>query len=82
VTFPVRAGSANVLAGQILKELRDDPRIDDQAAPSVNVSKVIDAADPTAPVVELTVGAKVKPSDADAVKQRVLDHASALLAAA
>jgi small conductance mechanosensitive channel len=32
--------------------------------------------------VELTVSAKVAPSDADAVKQRVLDHASALLAAA
>jgi small conductance mechanosensitive channel len=37
---------------------------------------------PAAPVVELTVSAKVNPSDAAAVKQRVLDHASALLAAA
>ncbi|MGL3109618.1 mechanosensitive ion channel family protein [Bradyrhizobium sp. BR 1432] len=81
VAFPVRAGAANALADQILKELRDDPRIDDRTAPSVNVSKVI-TADPAAPVVELTVSAKVKPSDADAVKQRVLDHASALLAAA
>lgn len=81
VAFPVRAGSANALADQILKQLREDPRIDDRAAPSVNVSKVI-AADPAAPLVELTVSAKVKPSDADAVKQRVLDHASALLAAA
>jgi len=81
VAFPVRAGSVNALADQILKELRQDPRVDDHAAPSVNVSKVI-AADPAAPVVELTVSAKVKPSDADAVKQRVLDHASALLAAA
>lgn len=79
VTFPVRAVSANALADQILKELRDDPRIDGPTAPSVNVSKVI-AADPVAPVVELTVSAKVKPGDADAVKQRVLDHASALLA--
>lgn len=81
VTFPVRAGSANTLADRILKELRDDPRVDARAAPSVNVSKVI-ATDAAAPVVELTVSAKVKPSDADAVKQRVLDHASALLAAA
>ncbi|OKO84707.1 small-conductance mechanosensitive channel [Bradyrhizobium sp. NAS80.1] len=79
VTFPVRAGSANALADQILKELREDPRIEERTAPSV-VSKVI-AADPAAPLVELTVSAKVKPSDADAVKQRVLDHASALLAA-
>jgi small conductance mechanosensitive channel len=46
------------------------------------VSRVIDAADPAAPVVELTVSAKVNPSDAAAVKQRVLDHESALLAAA
>lgn len=69
------------MADQILKELRDDPRIDDRTAPSVNVTKVI-AADPAAPVVELTVSAKVKPSDTDAIKQRVLDHASALLAAA
>jgi len=81
VTFPVRAGAANALADRILKELRDDPRVDDHAAPSVSVSKVI-AADPAAPLVELTVSAKVKPADADAVKQRVLDHASALLAAA
>ncbi|RXH41338.1 mechanosensitive ion channel family protein [Bradyrhizobium zhanjiangense] len=81
VAFPVRAGAANALADQILKELRDDPRIDDRTAPSINVTKVI-AADPAAPVVELTVSAKVKPSDADAIKQRVLDHASALLAAA
>ncbi|MET3991768.1 hypothetical protein QA633_23560 [Bradyrhizobium barranii] len=61
--------------------MREDPRGDERAAPSVNVSKVV-AADPAAPVVELTVSAKVAPSDADAVKQRVLDHASALLAAA
>lgn len=81
VTFPVRAGSANALAGKILEELREDPRVDERVAPSVNVSKVI-AADSAAPVVELTVSAKVNPSDADAVKQRVLDHASALLAAA
>jgi small conductance mechanosensitive channel len=82
VTFPVRAGSANALADQILKQLREDPHVDERSAPSVNVSKVIDAANASAPVVELTVSAKVNPSDADAVKQRVLDHASALLAAA
>lgn len=81
VTFPVRAGSANALADKILEELREDPRVDERVAPSVNVSKVI-AADSAAPVVELTVSAKVNPSDADALKQRVLDHASALLAAA
>ncbi|WP_249210027.1 hypothetical protein [Bradyrhizobium manausense] len=62
-------------------KLRDDPRVDERAAPLVNVSKVI-AADPAARVVELTVSAKVKPSDPDAVRQRMLDHATALLAAA
>ncbi|TQF39403.1 hypothetical protein UNPF46_13505 [Bradyrhizobium sp. UNPF46] len=36
----------------------------------------------TAPILELTVSAKAKPSEAGAVKQCVLDHASALLAAA
>ncbi|UPK31573.1 mechanosensitive ion channel [Bradyrhizobium sp. 186] len=82
VTFPARAGEANALADHILKELREDPRIDDRTEPAVRVSKVIDAANPAAPVVELTVSAKVKPLDADAVRQRVLDHASALLAAA
>ncbi len=55
------------------------------ASPSVlrhrSTSKVV-AADRQRAVVELTVSAKVAPSDADAVKQRVLDHASALLAAA
>lgn len=81
VAFPVRAGSVNALADQILKQLREDPRVEPRPAPSVNVSKVI-AADPAAPLVELTVSARVNPSDADAVKQRVLDHASALLAAA
>lgn len=81
VAFPVKAGSANAMADQILQQLREDPRVDQRDAPSVNVSKVI-AADPAVPVVELTVSARVNPSDADAVKQRVLDHASALLAAA
>ncbi|MEK9284331.1 MULTISPECIES: mechanosensitive ion channel domain-containing protein [unclassified Bradyrhizobium] len=82
VTFPVRAGTANTLAGQILKALREDPRIDTRVNPAVHVSKVIDVANSTAPVVELTVSATVNPSDTDAVKQRVLDHASTLLAAA
>ena len=53
--------------------MREDARVGERAAPSVNVSKVI-AADPTASVMELTVSAKVKPSDADAVKQRVFDQ--------
>jgi small conductance mechanosensitive channel len=44
--------------------------------------RVLDVANPASPILELTVSAKAKPSEADAVKQCVLDHASALLAAA
>jgi small conductance mechanosensitive channel len=82
VAFPVPAGAANTLADRILKELRNDSRIDDHAQPVVSVTKVLDVANPAAPILELTVSAKAKPSQADAVKQCVLDHASALLAAA
>ncbi|WP_342729976.1 hypothetical protein [Bradyrhizobium sp. B117] len=70
-----------ILADRILQELRNDSRIDDQAAPAVSVTKVLDVANPAAPILELTVSARAKPSEADAVKQCVLDHASALLAA-
>lgn len=42
------------------------------------VSNVIDVADPTQPLVELTVTAKAPP-DVDAVKQRLLDRVNALL---
>ncbi|MET4219875.1 hypothetical protein ABIB00_005099 [Bradyrhizobium sp. LB14.3] len=82
MAFPVPAGAANALADRILKELRNDSRIDDQAEPAVRVSKVVDVANPAAPILELTVSARAKPSEAEAVKQCVLDHASALLAAA
>ncbi|MCA1414045.1 mechanosensitive ion channel [Bradyrhizobium sp. NBAIM20] len=82
VAFPVPAGAANTLADRILKELRNDSRIDDHAAPAVSVTKVLDVANPAAPILELTVSAKAKPSEAGAVKQCVLDHASALLATA
>jgi small conductance mechanosensitive channel len=82
VAFPVPAGSANTLADRILEELRKDSRIDDRAEPAVSVTRVLDVANPASPILELTVSAKAKPSDADAVKQCVLDHASALLAAA
>lgn len=82
VAFPVPASAANTLADRILEELRNDSRIDVQAQPAVSVTKVLDVANPASPILELTVSAKAKPSEADAVKQYVLDHASALLAAA
>jgi small conductance mechanosensitive channel len=45
----------------------------------VHVSKVVDVSNPAAPIVELTVSARVKPSDADAVKQKLLDKAAMLV---
>ena len=82
MVFPVPAGAANTLADRTLEELRSDSRIDDHAQPAVTVTKVLDVANPATPILELTVSAKAKPSQADAVKQCVLDRASALLAAA
>ncbi|WP_375160299.1 mechanosensitive ion channel family protein [Bradyrhizobium sp. RDT46] len=82
VVFPVPAGAANTLADRILEQLRNDSRIDDHSQPAVTVTKVLDVANPATPILELTVSAKAKPSQADAVKQCVLDRASALLAAA
>lgn len=48
---------------------------------SGSVAKV-DIPDQRAAVIELTVTARVKPSEADAVKQRLLDPAGTRLAAA
>ena len=80
VSFPVRAGAtAQAIGDQILKDLRDDPRVDGQNKPTVHVSKVVDVSDPAAPIVELTVSARVKPSDTDAVKQKLLDEAAMLV---
>jgi small conductance mechanosensitive channel len=39
----------------------------------------MDVSDPAAPIVELTVSARVKPSDTDAVKQKLLDKAAMLV---
>ncbi|WP_247382774.1 MULTISPECIES: hypothetical protein [unclassified Bradyrhizobium] len=46
----------------------------------MHVSKV-DVSNPAVPIVELTVSARVKPSDADAVKQKLLDQAAMLVSA-
>ncbi|MCK1516110.1 hypothetical protein IVB22_26925 [Bradyrhizobium sp. 190] len=62
-----------------MKDLRDDPRVDGQNKPAVHVSKVMDVSNPAAPIVELTVSARVKPSDTDAVKQKLLDKAAMLV---
>jgi small conductance mechanosensitive channel len=75
-------GRGHTLADRTLEELRSDSRIDDHSQPAVTVTKVLDVANPATPILELTVSAKAKPSQADAVKQCVLDRASALLAAA
>jgi small conductance mechanosensitive channel len=80
VSFPVRAGAAARAVGdEILKDLCDDPRVDRQTKPAVHVSKVMDVSDPTAPIVELTVSARVKPSETDAVRQTLLDRAAMLV---
>jgi small conductance mechanosensitive channel len=55
--------------------LRDDPRLGPQAALSVHVSRVIDVAtDQDRAVLELTVNARVNPTDAGAIKQELLDR--------
>lgn len=82
VAFPVPAAAASALAERILAELRSDSRLDDRAQPAVAVTNVLDVANPATPILELTVSARAKPAQADAVRQCVLDHASALLAAA
>ena len=80
VSFPVRAERPiDRIAELILKHLHEDSRIEAQPAPAVNISKVVDISDAAHPIVELTVSAKAKPADADAVKQRLMDIASLLL---
>jgi small conductance mechanosensitive channel len=39
----------------------------------------VDVSNPDVPIVELTVSARVKPSDTDAVKQKLLDRAAMLV---
>jgi small conductance mechanosensitive channel len=79
VSFPVRAGAtAQAISEAILKYLRSDPRVDRQAEPAVHVSKLVDLACPDRAVVELTVSARVKPIEADAVRQALLDRIAAL----
>jgi small conductance mechanosensitive channel len=80
VSFPVRAGRPiDRLSQQIQQYLREDSRIEAQPAPEVHVSKVVNTSDADHPIVELTVSAKTKPADADAVKQRLLDLVSRML---
>lgn len=75
VSFPVSAGqAAQTVGNHIVSYLRDDPRLGPHAALSVHVSKVIDATDPDRAVLELTVSARVNPTDAGAIKQELLDR--------
>ena len=76
VSFPVPAGqAAQTVGNHIVSYLRDDPRLGPQAALSVHVSRVIDVAtDPSRAVLELTVSARVDPTDAGAIKQELLDR--------
>ena len=80
VAFPVRAERPIERIGeQLLNRLREDSRIEARPAPEVHVSKVVDISDAVHPIVELTVSAKTKPADADAVKQRLMDLVTAML---
>ena len=80
MSFPVRAGRPIERIGeQLLNRLREDSRIEARPAPEVHVSKVVDISDAVHPIVELTVSAKTKPADADAVKQRLMDLVTAML---
>jgi small conductance mechanosensitive channel len=81
VSFPMPAGAPADMAGRaLLEHLRSDPGVDRESAPAVHVSRVIDIANPDRPLVELTVTARVAPSDRDAVRQRLLDRVGALVA--
>jgi small conductance mechanosensitive channel len=81
VSFPVAAGpAADAIARCVLQDLRENPDLDRQSQPTVHVSRVIDITNADRPVVELTVTARVKPSEVDAVKQQVLDRIGALVA--
>ncbi|GIQ75149.1 mechanosensitive ion channel family protein [Bradyrhizobium sp. RD5-C2] len=80
VSFPVRAGGPIERIGeQSLKHVREDSRIEARPAPEVHVSKVVDISDAVRPIVELTVSAKAKPADADAVKHRLMDLVTTML---
>jgi len=80
VTFPILAGHpARMASEQLRDELAADPRLNAKDPPQVFVSKVVDASDPTRPLVELTVSAKANPADANAVKQWLLDRINVLL---
>ncbi|UFW46420.1 MULTISPECIES: mechanosensitive ion channel family protein [Bradyrhizobium] len=79
VSFPVPAGpAADAIARCVLQDLRENPNL--QSQPTVHVSRVIDITNADRPVVELTMTARVKPSEVDAVKQQVLDRIGALVA--
>ena len=81
LSFPVPAGApAGAIGERILEQLRRDPRIDQKAKPEVHVSRVIDVTNADRPVVELTMVAHVKPSEADAVKQELMNLVGSLVA--
>lgn len=80
MAFPLRAERPIKRIGeQLLNHLREDSRIEARPAPEVHVSKVIDIFDALRPIVELTVSAKTRPADADAVKQRLMGLVTAML---
>jgi small conductance mechanosensitive channel len=79
VSFPVQADAAETVGREILNDLRNDPRLDRSVEPAVHVSRVMEISAPDFAVVELTVNARVKPAEADAVRQTVLDRVNKLL---
>jgi len=81
VSFPVPAGEqARTIGERIREELRNDPRVDRDSEPAVHISRVVDVTNAERPVVELTVAARVQPSDTDAFKQQLLDRIGTLVA--
>jgi small conductance mechanosensitive channel len=74
-----RAATGDALTAGGTHRVRDDPRVDRQDKPAVHASKVVDVSNPDVPIAEPTVSARVKPSDTDAVKQKLLDRAAMLV---
>jgi small conductance mechanosensitive channel len=74
VVLPVRGdASTQTISSDLLSALNTDPRVDRASKPAIAVSK-IDLSDPAGAKAELTVTAKARPSDVDALKQMLLDR--------
>jgi small conductance mechanosensitive channel len=80
ISFPIHAGQpAKAVSEQLRRELGADLRLNANEAPQAFVSKVVDVSDPKRPLVELTVTARTNPTEANAVRQGLLDRMNVLL---